>query len=39
MPQNYIPECKKKIVRLRLEERRKINRYTTEYGISKESVR
>ena len=39
MPQNYTPEFKKKIVRLRLEKRRTINRITTEYGISKESVR
>ena len=39
MPQNYTPEFKKKIVRLRLEEGRTINSITTEYGISKESVR
>ena len=39
MPQNYTPEFKKKIVRLRLEEGRTINSVTTEYGISKESVR
>ena len=39
MPQNYAPEFKKKIVRLRLEEGRTINSITTEYGISKESVR
>ena len=39
MPQNYIPEFKKKIVRLRLEEGRTINSITTEFGVSKESVR
>lgn len=39
MPQNYTPEFKKKIVRLRLQEGRTINSVTTEYGISKESVR
>ena len=39
MPQNYTPEFKKVIVRLRLEEGRTINSITTEYGISKESVR
>ena len=39
MPQNYTPEFKKKMVRLRLEEGRTINSITTEYGISKESVR
>ena len=39
MPQNYTPEFKKKIVLLRLEEGRTINSITTEYGISKESVR
>ena len=39
MPQNYTPEFKKKIVRLRLEEGRTINSVTTEYGISNESVR
>jgi len=39
MPQNYTPEFKKKIVRLRLEEGRTINSITTEYGISKESLR
>ncbi|MCI8847190.1 MAG: transposase [Lachnospiraceae bacterium] len=37
--QNYTPEFKKKMVRLRLEEGRTINSITTEYGISKESVR
>ena len=39
MPQNYTPEFKKKIVRLRLEEGRTINSITTEYSISKESIR
>ncbi len=39
MPQNYTPEFKKKIVRLRLEKGRTINSVTTEYGISNESVR
>ena len=39
MPQNYTPEFKKKIVRLRLQEGRTINSVTTEYGIAKESVR
>lgn len=39
MPQNYTPEFKKKIVRLRLKEGRTINSITTEYDISKESVR
>lgn len=39
MPQNYTPEFKKKIIRLRLEEGRTINSITTEFGISKESVR
>ena len=39
MPQNYTPEFKKKIVRLRLEEGRTINSITTAYGISKECVR
>lgn len=39
MPQNYTHEFKRKIVRLRLEEGRTINSITTEYGISKESVR
>ena len=39
MPLNYTPEFKKKIVRLRLEEGRTINSITTEYSISKESVR
>lgn len=39
MPQNYLPEFKKKIVRLRLEEGRTINSITSEYNISKESVR
>ncbi len=39
MLQNYTPEFKKKIVRLRLEEGRTTNSITTEYGISKESVR
>ena len=39
MPQNYTPEFKKKIVRLRLEEGRTINSITTEYSISKETIR
>lgn len=39
MSQNYTPEFKKKIIRLRLEEGRTINSITKEYGISKESVR
>ena len=39
MPQNYAPEFKKKIVRLRLEKGRIINSITTEHEISKESVR
>ena len=39
MPQNYTPEFKKKMVRLRLEEGRTINSITTEYGISKGGVR
>lgn len=39
MPQNYTPEFKKKIVRLRLEEGRTIHSITTEYSISKESIR
>ncbi|MCI8669161.1 MAG: transposase [Lachnospiraceae bacterium] len=39
MPQNYTPEFKKKIVRLRLEEGRTINIITTEYSISKETIR
>lgn len=39
MPQNYTPEFKKKIIRLRLEEGRTIHSITTEYGISKESIR
>jgi len=39
MPQNYTPEFKKKIVRLRLEEGRTIKSITTEYGIAKETLR
>lgn len=39
MPQNYTPEFKKKIVRLRLEEGRTIKSITTEYSISKETIR
>lgn len=39
MPQNYTPEFKKKIIRLRLEEGRTIHSITSEYHISKESVR
>ena len=37
MLQNYNPEFKKKIVRLRLEECRTMNSITTEYGVSKET--
>ena len=39
MPQNYTPEFKKKIVRLRLEEGRTIKSITAEYNISKETLR
>lgn len=39
MPRNYTSEFKQKIVRLRLEEGRTIKRITTEYGISKETLR
>lgn len=39
MPQNYSPEFKKKLIRLRLEEGRTINSITTEYNISKETLR
>lgn len=39
MPQTYTPEFKKKIIRLRLEEGRTINSITTEYSISKETIR
>ena len=39
MPQSYTPEFKKKIVRLRLEERRTMKSITTEYSISKETLR
>ena len=39
MSQNYTPEFKKKIVRLRLEEGRTISSITTEYNISKETLR
>ena len=39
MPQNYTPEFKKKIVRLRPEEGRTIKSITTEYSISKETIR
>ena len=39
MPQSYTPEFKKKMIRLRLEEGRTINSITTEYGISKETLR
>lgn len=39
MPQNYTPEFEKKIVRLRLEEGRTINSITTEYSVSKETIR
>ena len=38
MLQNYNPEFKKKIVRLRLEECRTMNSITTEYGVSKETI-
>ena len=39
MPQNYTPEFKKKIVCLRLEEGRTVKSITTEYSISKETIR
>lgn len=39
MPQNYSPEFKKKLIRFRLEEGRTINSITTEYNISKETLR
>ena len=39
MPQHYSPEFKKKIISLRLEEGRTINSITTEYNISKETLR
>jgi len=39
MPQSYTPEFKKKMVRLRLEERRTMKSITTEYSISKETLR
>ncbi len=39
MPQNYSPEFKKKVIRLRLEEGRTIHSITTEYNISKETLR
>ena len=39
MPQNYTPEFKKKIVCLRSEEGRTMNSITTEYGVSKETIR
>ncbi len=39
MPQNYSPEFKKKVIRLRLEEGRTIRSITTEYNISKETLR
>ena len=39
MPRSYTPEFKKKIVRLRLEEGRTMKSITTEYGISKETLR
>ncbi len=39
MPQNYTPEFKKKIIRLRLEEGRTIGSITAEYGIAKETLR
>ena len=35
MPQNYTPEYKKKIVRLREEEGRTYKSITAEYGVSK----
>ena len=39
MPQSYTPEFKKKMVRLRLEEGRTMKSITTEYSISKETLR
>jgi transposase len=39
MPQSYTPELKKKMVRLRLEEGRTIRSITSEYSISKETLR
>ena len=39
MPQNYSPEFKKKVIRLRLKEGRTIHSITTEYNISKETLR
>ena len=39
MPQNYSLEFKKKVIRLRLEEGRTIHSITTEYNISKETLR
>ena len=38
MPQNYTPEFKKKIVRLREEEGRTYKSITAEYGVSKSSI-
>lgn len=38
MPQNYTPEFKKKIVRLREEEGRTYKSITAEYGVSKASI-
>ena len=38
MPQNYTPEYKKKIVRLREEEGRTYKSITAEYGVSKASI-
>ncbi len=38
MPQNYTPEFKKKIVRLREEEGRTYRSITAEYGVSKASI-
>ena len=39
MPQNYSPEFKKKLIRLRLEGGGTIQSITTEYKISKETLR
>ena len=38
MPQNYTPEFKKKIVRLREEEGRTYKSITAEYGVSKANI-
>ena len=38
MNQNYEPECKKKIVRLHLEEGKSLKGLAAEYGVSKASI-